>query len=103
MIADMDSRRPAHSPRSESLRAIVKALIAADFDGNQQAAATTLGVTRATINQFINGHKGAGQPICDGLVAYLRRPIEEIVAAQGDLAALRTAPARRAHARTDGA
>jgi plasmid maintenance system antidote protein VapI len=94
MILFVDSKRPASpSARAESLRALVRALVAKDFDGNQQAAATALGVTRATVNQLINGHKGPGQQIADGLVAYLRKSIDDLVAANGDLEALRRAPA----------
>lgn len=87
MIDPMESKgRPTGAAsREESLRA----LVVTDFEGNQQATAKALGVSRATVNQLINGHKGPGQPVMDGLVAYLRRPIEEIIAAGGDLAALR--------------
>lgn len=78
----------AHA-RADALRAILRAIVQADFEGNQQRAATALGITRGALNQQVNGHTAAGQPTMDGLVAYLRRPIEEIVAAVGDLAALR--------------
>jgi hypothetical protein len=89
------TRRPgrpsAGDARNDALRAIVRAIIAADHNGVQRPAAAAFGVTPATLNDFLNGRSGAGQHLCDGLVAYLRRPIEEIVAAGGDLAELRKA------------
>lgn len=73
---------------------MIRAIVRDDFAGNQQRAAKALGITRGALNQIHDGHTTAGQPTQDGLVAYLRRPIEEIVAANGDLAALRAAPPR---------
>lgn len=78
----------AHA-RADALRAVLRAIVQTDFEGNQQRAATALGITRGALNQQVNGHTAAGQPTMDGLVAYLRRPIGEIVASGGDLAALR--------------
>ena len=86
--------------RSDSLRALVRAITATDHGGVQRRTAEALGVTPSALNDFANGRSGAGQAIQDGLVAYLRRPIEEIVAASGDLASLR-AP-RTARVRPNG-
>lgn len=97
-IFPMERRdRPTTGPaRAEALRATVRAIVNEDFEGNQQKAATALGVTRASINHVLNGRTAPGIPITDGLVAYLRRPVEEIVAAGGDIARLRApAPAAR--------
>lgn len=75
--------------RAEALRATVRAIVNGDFGGNQQRAATALGVTRATVNHVLNNRTDPGLPVTDGLVAYLRRPVEEIVEAGGDLEKLR--------------
>lgn len=75
--------------RSESLRALVRAITATDHGGVQRRTAEALGVAPGSLNDFANGRSGAGAGIIDGLVAYLRRPVEELVAANGDLAELR--------------
>lgn len=92
-IFDVTTRRPgkpsAGDARNDALRAIVRAIVATDHGGVQRPAAASLGVTASALNDFLNGRKGAGQALMDGLVAYLRRPIEEIVASDGDLERLR--------------
>ena len=75
--------------RAESLRAMVWAIVRTDHAGVQKATADALGVTRSALNDMLNERVGAGMAIQDGLVRYLKRPIEEIVAAKGDLDALR--------------
>lgn len=75
--------------RSESLRALVRAITATDHNGVQRRTAEALGVSAGALNDFVNGRSGAGQALMDGLVTYLRRPIGEVVAASGDLASLR--------------
>jgi hypothetical protein len=87
----MDTRRgkpTAGESRNTSLRATVRALVTQQYDGNQRAAAAAIGITPSSLNDFINGRSGAGQKLCDGLVTVLRRGIEDIVAANGDLTAL---------------
>lgn len=89
-LVENRSRPASASARAESLRAIIRAIVRDDFGNSQQKAAQALGITRGALNQIHNGHTAAGRPTMDGLVAYLRKPIEEIVAANGDLAALRS-------------
>ena len=84
-------RRPsAGEARSEALRTMVRAISVADHKGVQRATAKALGVAPGSLNDFLNKRSGAGQQLQDGLVAYLQRPIEEIVAAHGNLTALRS-------------
>ncbi len=88
-LSDVITRRPgkpsAGDARNDALRAVVRAIVATDHGGVQRPAASALGVTPSALNDFLNARKGAGQALMDGLVAYLRRPIEEIVASDGDL------------------
>ena len=77
-IFDVTTRRPgkpsAGDARNDALRAIVRAIVATDHGGVQRPAAASLGVTASALNDFLNGRKGAGQALMDGIVAYLRRP-----------------------------
>lgn len=82
-------RPTATDEKSEALRAIIRAIIATDFEGVQMAAAEALGLARGSLNDFMNRRTNAGEQLQTGLVRYLQRPIEEIVAANGDLASLR--------------
>jgi len=76
-------------PRSESLRALIRAITAADHGGIQRRTASALGLAPSTLNGFTNGANGASLQVIDSLKAYLQRTEEEIVSAAGDLAALR--------------
>lgn len=76
-------------PRSESLRALIRAITATDHGGVQRRTASALGLAPSTLNGFMNGANGASLQVIDALKAYLQRTEEEIVSAAGDLAALR--------------
>lgn len=89
-MRESGGRPSAGESRSEALRAIVRAISAADHGGVQRATAKALGVAPGSLNDFLNKRSGAGQQLQDGLVAYLQRPIEEIVSAHGDLPLLRS-------------
>lgn len=76
-------------PRDESLRALIRAITAADHRGVQRTTAEALGIPATTLNGFMNRANGASLQITDALKTYLRRSEDEIVAANGDLASLR--------------
>jgi transcriptional regulator with XRE-family HTH domain len=80
----------ASAERNDAVRAIVRAIVQTDHAGTQSAAAEALGVTKSGLGQFLSGHSGYGEKLREGLERYLRRPFDEIVAANGDLAALRS-------------
>lgn len=90
-------RPTASNEKSDALRAIVRAIIATDFEGVQTHAAEALGMARGSLNDFLNRRVNAGEQLQTGLSRYLQRPVEEIVAANGDLVALRS---ERASARS---
>lgn len=90
MASERGGKPTAGDARNESLRKIVRAICMSDHKGVQKDTADALGVVKGTLGDFLNGRSGAGQQLQDGLVAYLQRPIEEIVAARGDIASLRT-------------
>lgn len=75
--------------RNEVLRRLVREVLVTDFDGTQAAAARALGVSGATLSDFLMSKKGAGSQLQDGLVKYLRRSMDQIAASGGDLGALR--------------
>lgn len=95
--------RPALSREtSEVLRRLVRQIADADFGGVQERTAEALGVKGATLSTFLSGKNRAGLQTQDGIVAYLRRSMDQILAANGDLATLRggmTAPAQIAETR----
>lgn len=85
----------ASAERNASVRAIVKAIIEADFGGTKSKAAAKLGLTKAGLGKFLAGHTGYGERLRNALAGYLLVPFDEIVAANGDLAALRSRKATR--------
>lgn len=74
---------------SESLRKMVREIIRTDFDGVQSHAASSLGLTKSTLNDFLNLRNNGGLAMRTAVAAYLRRPVEEVLAANGDLAKIR--------------
>lgn len=78
--------------RNDVLRHLVRDLVSADFADTKADAARALGVSAATIGDFLSGKKGAGSTLQDALVRYLGRSMDQINAARGDLAALRGMP-----------
>lgn len=79
----------ASAERNASVRAVVKAIVAVDFAGVQKDAAERLGFTKAGFGKFLSGRTGYGERMREALERYLRVPFDDIVAAGGDLAALR--------------
>lgn len=104
-IEGMDGRntRPAiSSEKSEVLRKLVRQIADTDFEGVRERTAKVLGVKGATLSTFLSGKNRAGLQLQDGIVSYLRRSIDQILAADGELAVLRggmTAPAQIAETR----
>lgn len=83
-------RPTATDEKSEALRAIVRAISAADHQSVQRATADALGLSKGALNDFMNRRVNAGEQLQTGLSKYLQRPIEEIVAANGNLETLRS-------------
>lgn len=79
--------------RNSVLRQLVQDLVAKDFGGTKADAARALGVSQATVGDFLLRKKGAGPALQDALVRYLGRSMDQIQAAGGDLATLRGMPA----------
>lgn len=77
------------SARNETLRRLLRELVATDFGGTAASAAKALGVSGATLSDFASRKKGAGAQLQDGLTRYLRRSMDQILAVNGDLAAIR--------------
>lgn len=105
-ISFMDDKgraRPALSREtSEVLRRLVRQIADTDFGGVQERTAEALGIKGATLSTFLSGKNRAGLQTQDGIVGYLRRSIDQILAANGDLATLRggmTAPSQIAETR----
>lgn len=104
-IDGMDGRntRPAlSSEKSEVMRKLVRQIATADFEGVRERTAKALGVKGATLSTFLSGKNRAGLQLQDGLVSYLRRSVDQILAADGELAVLRggmSAPAQIAETR----
>jgi hypothetical protein len=67
------SPRKLQDERNDRLRVLVRQIIDKDFDGNQAAAAKALGVSGATIHDFLAGKRGAGNRLIDGITAYTGR------------------------------
>lgn len=80
------------SARNTVLRRIVRDVVARDFGGTKADAARALGISAATVGDFLNEHKGAGPSLTDALTAYLGRSVDQIIAAGGDLDAVRALP-----------
>ena len=80
---------------AESLRKLTWAVIREDFEGTQKDAAAALGVTKSTLNDFLNNRNNGGLGLQRGLATYLRIPIETVLAADGDLARLRAGKVKR--------
>lgn len=92
VYAVTDKKHPASASgaRNEALRALVRAISETDHEGVQRQTALALGLPPSTLNWFMNGANGASIAIVDALKAYLRRSEDDLVAANGDLTALRS-------------
>jgi hypothetical protein len=80
--------------RDDALRAVLRSITATDHEGVQRRTAKALDVPVSTLNGYVNGREG-NSTIGDAVAVYLGRTVDEIVAAGGDLAALRR-PTQRA-------
>lgn len=88
-------RPTATADQNAAIRALVRALVKVDHGGNQSHAATALGLTKAGLGKFIAGKTGYGESLRRGLEKYLRVPFDDMLAAGGDLDALRAARAAK--------
>lgn len=73
---------------AEALRKITWEMIREDFAGTQSDAAAALGITKSSLNDFLNGRNNGGLGVQRALAGYLRQPIENVLAA-GNLTKLR--------------
>ena len=80
--------------KNEILRQTVRAIRDRDFDGNLTATAKALDLTTMSLSHLVNNGRGAGAKTIDALSLYLRRSLDQILAANGDLEALRKEPAQ---------
>ena len=80
--------------KNEILRQTVRAIRDKDFDGNLTATAKALDLTTMSLSHLVNNGRGAGAKTIDALSLYLRRSLDQILAANGDLEALRKEPAQ---------
>lgn len=67
----------------------MRQVIQADFAGNQAKASAAMRFTPTTLSNFLAGKTQAGPKLERGLTGYLRRSVDQIIAAGGDLAVLR--------------
>ncbi len=82
-------RPTATAEQNDAIRTLVRAIVATDHEGNQSHTAKALGLTKAGLGKFIAGHTGYGETLRRGLEGYLRVTFDEMLAAGGDLAAIR--------------
>lgn len=78
---------PAES-RDAALRALLRAITATDHEGVQSRTAKAIGIPATTLNGYVNGRERNGD-IVFAVAAYLGRSVDEVLAANGDLASLR--------------
>lgn len=92
-LPHMDEKRrgrPTVAPdRAAAMWRAVRELVDGEFRGNQAEAAKALGVSGATVSNFLSRKTSVGSGIERGVTRYLRRSFDQIVEAGGSLAVLR--------------
>lgn len=73
------SARALPREQNERLRVLLREIIAKDFEGGLSRAATKLGVAHATISDVLNGKRGVGQKLLNGLAEYTGRSLDDLL------------------------
>lgn len=73
------SARALPREQNERLRALLREIIAKDFDGGLTKAAERLGVAHATISDVLSGKRGVGQKLLSGLAEHTGRSLDDLV------------------------
>lgn len=73
------SARALPREQNERLRALLREIITKDFDGGLTKAAEKLGVTHATISDVLNGKRGVGQKLLNGMAEYTGRSLDDLL------------------------
>lgn len=87
-VTTRGSKATPAETRDAAVRALIRAITAADHEGVQARTAKAIGVPPTTLNGYVNGRERNGD-IVFAVAAYLGRSVDEVLAANGDLAALR--------------
>lgn len=73
------SARALPREQNERLRALLREIITKDFDGGLTKAAEKLGVTHATVSDVLNGKRGVGQKLLNGLAEHTGRSLDDLL------------------------
>lgn len=73
------SARALPREQNERLRALLREIIAQDFDGGLSKAAEKLGVTHATVSDVLNGKRGVGQKLLNGMAEHTGRSLDDLL------------------------
>jgi hypothetical protein len=65
--------------RNEAARGLAKRLVATDFEGNVNAAAKAFGVSQSMLYEFLDGKRGAGMKLLEGIATYRQCTLDEVI------------------------
>lgn len=75
----MASHRALPLDQNEHVRALVRKIVDEDFDGKLTPASHAFGVSHAAVSDLLNGKRGAGAKLLEGVARYRRISIDEVL------------------------
>lgn len=82
---------PTDEERNAQLRSLLRALVA-EQGGQRGKVTAAMGIPKTTLNGVLSGHRNPGLSVIEGIARMTRRDPSQVLAAAGDLEALRAMP-----------